>query len=238
MSFILLILLSVQGLKANADLCEESWRRTSAYARDIAEGHGRELISKGLKIDFDRSELKILSSAIHHPDHKIGILNGEKVYLKPIVLRRFRMWPPPFFWYESFDEGQGPRELTIYLAFNDLKIPTLFKGVVMDKKGNSYMALQFKEGRFIRWCVKSEAPYITEQACLQMEEIKAMFLKYGIVPSDLQAIISRDGFAYLIDVQNFQFMGTDSGEGQEHLKGLLDMYFALFSRLQDVSISE
>ena len=154
MKFILFLFLFIsQGLKASSD-CEENWRKTSDYARAIAEEYGRKIESQGIRIDFKPHELEDLFSSIYRPDHKIGILNGEEVYLKPIILRRFRIWPPPWFWHEVFDEGHGARELNIYYAFNDLQIPTLFKGTVLSKSGSLYMALQFKEGKFIKWCMK------------------------------------------------------------------------------------
>lgn len=125
---------------------------------------------------------------------KTGELYGEKVFLKIIAINKH------------------VKELANIHALNSLGIPTLFIGVTRDKEGQLYMVSRFQEGAFVR-IIPHKSPLlsgfdssyqITENTYRQLRNLRDMFIKNNIYPSDFQFLVSKKGEIHLIDFEYYR----------------------------------
>ncbi len=156
----------------------------------------------------------------------VGYLSGEKFFLKEIE--------------EGGHSLQSTtRELAVFRTLTALNVPTLFKGVgkmsvdfntgellahrpqgVMGREGHAitFMVSRFQAGatylldRMNNMGMNSHPVSITAKTHKGLKRIKTLFLKYHILPRDLQVMISQDGWPHIIDPELFEFLGGQPGE--------------------------
>ncbi len=128
---------------------------------------------------------------------KTAFLDGEKVFLKIISLKRHL------------------KELSNIRFLNEREARILFKGVTRTDDGTFYMVSRFQEGAMIRLYPRGESFYldsdhkVTEKTYHQLRSLKAWFIREGIIPADLQFLISKTEDIYLIDLE-YYFKVKDS----------------------------
>ena len=128
---------------------------------------------------------------------QIGFLKGEKVFLKPIVLKKHLL------------------ELSAIRLLVELEVPILFKGVTQAEDGTLYMVSYFQEGVLVKVQQNQilglyKNYNVTEETRNQLSQIKKMFLENGILPLDFQFLISKEGDIYLIDFDQYIIAGKRS----------------------------
>ena len=80
-----------------------------------------------------------------------------------------------------------------------------------------FMVLKFQEGDTLHldkrthtdWFM-NRTGHIQMQTIRDLKKIKELFLKYHILPRDFQILVSKDGRAYIFDVEYYEFLGDSS----------------------------
>ena len=121
---------------------------------------------------------------------KTAKLDGRKVFLKTIKFNK------------------QLKELSIIRSLQERGIPTLFIGLTRDEEGRFYMVNWFIDGAFVKVrqhiVINFDSLYpITEKTYKQLIDLRNMFIRKRVVPSDFQFLISKDGNVYLIDFEYY-----------------------------------
>ena len=157
--------------------------------------------------NIDFAELTFVRSFIPEPVHihgkpafenffKTAVLDGEKVFLKLIIWKRHL------------------EELSNIRALREKGLRTLFKGITQTDAGSLYMVSRFQEGALIRTYPDPRAfnldkDYkVTENTYRQLWRLRERFIREGIVPEDLQFLLSREGDLYIIDFEQWFIVDT------------------------------
>ena len=89
-----------------------------------------------------------------------------------------------------------------------------------------FMVLKFQEGEVLHldktthidWIMNRNS-YLINQTAEDLKNIKALFVKYLILPRDFQVLLSADGRMYIFDVEYYEFLGTGTkGQQSEYAK--------------------
>ena len=221
-------LLSFFSISTLASLCEKRAFSPPERALRIFEYYENQVNNRGrINVDIDLSHFKD-DQNVRHGNANTFITTGymrEKLFLKEI----------------NPINNRGTQELAVFRTLQELKIPTLFKGVGRMTsnpvtgdlepykpflKGHEDGTMHFMVSRWQKgkdWVadqMNNRGPRsldnINSLTHKGIEELKKVFLKYHIIPSDLQLLISESGKPHIIDPEFFEFMG---GRPEEVLNG-------------------
>ncbi len=159
-------------------------------------------------IDFDQlSSVQNFTPVFHsrlfyNGWFKTAEWNGKKVFLKIIIVKKHL------------------RELNNFRSLKSRGVPTLFMGITKSSDGKFYMVSQFQEGAFFRIKPQHLGRYFSEGLDLnynitnttyrKLRELRDLFIKYGVVPSDFQFIVSKEGEVYVIDLEYYRIFGSQN----------------------------
>ena len=164
-----------------------------------------------IKPDIDFDQLRSVQNftplfhniLFHHDWFKTAEWKGKKVFMKIIKFKKHL------------------RELNNFRSLKSRGVPTLFMGITKSSDGKFYMVSQFQEGAFFRIKPQHRGRYvsdgsldlnynITNTTYRKLRELRDLFIKYGVVPSDFQFIVSKEGEVYVIDLEYYRIFGSQN----------------------------
>ena len=164
--------------------------------------HQLHLKIKDIVPDIEMAELEILpetDSLLYNRYNR----HGEKFY-------KIAKWKGEAAFLKKIKPPHGEKELATLRIFNQIGVPTLFRGVVRDTDGTLYMVSKFQKGATLRNqedVLENVNEQYHESVRQQVREIKIAFSELGVLYTDFQFMVSAEGKVYLIDVEYYQFLG-------------------------------
>ena len=220
----LLIFAVFCGFAEGASHCRAVWLSEPEWAKTLFDKHYKRIKDSGIEADIDLSELTIFPSPEEgeHSDVslKTGRLRGEEIMLKTGRLEWKAVILKPIGRNNTDDRHRrGKRELAVQLVLRELKAPVLFEGVFQDESEEFFIVSRFQEGdlwhldRSHEWRWKNSCRSITNRTYQDLSALKKLFLRYHIMPWDMQVIVSsKTGAIYMIDVEYYEFVGGRARE--------------------------
>ena len=196
------------GPAHGAPHCKEAFSLSEPErAMALFDGHYEKIKNSGITADIDPSKLKILPSPGKGEHSNVSLkaarLEEQEVLLKPIGKNN-----------TDDRNHRGKRELAVWLTLRELKAPVLFEGVFRDESEEFFIVSRFQEGdlwlldKIHKWRWKNSCRYATNRTYQDLSALKELFLRYHIMPWDMQVIVSpKTGAAYIIDVEHYEFFG-------------------------------
>lgn len=211
--FFVLLFIGFFHLYANGS-CQDAWntnqdlKKEEELSSEIVRGMFEHFYTKmeDMAPDINIAEIKISQGAFGRMfDH----LNSQDY----LIGRWLGKWGERKVFLKKIQKPRGEEELAVMRTLRRIGIPVLFEGVVQNKDGTLYMVNLFLDSPLF----KSEAEafqyfpsHLHPKIRQQLEQIHALYSKYGIFPRDFQFMVSKKaGVVYVVDGEFYMFLGAE-----------------------------